>query len=81
MEVINDPGTGASAKKAEFESIPTLFDSATRVQRGFCPVLDPKTGVEGHSLYFERHGIGPEKVVFIMGYVLLLPPAIPLGLD
>lgn len=49
----------------------TLFDPATCTRKGLCPVThirkqdnDP---LESHSLYFEIHGKGPEKVLFIMG--------------
>ncbi|KDQ60610.1 hypothetical protein JAAARDRAFT_31569 [Jaapia argillacea MUCL 33604] len=48
----------------------TLFDPSTRVRRGLCPVtgIRHQTGpLESHSLYYEQHGTGPEKVVFIMG--------------
>ena len=51
----------------------TIFDPTTLVKKGLCPVThfrgqdnDP---LESHSLYYEIHGEGPEKVVFIMGYV------------
>ncbi|EJD05720.1 alpha/beta-hydrolase [Fomitiporia mediterranea MF3/22] len=49
----------------------TIFDPTTLVKKGLCPVThfrgqdnDP---FESHSLYYEIHGEGPEKVVFIMG--------------
>ena len=55
------------------KSLKTIFDPSTLVRKGLCPVTtlrgqedDP---LESHSLYFEMHGNGPEKVVFIMGYV------------
>jgi hypothetical protein len=53
----------------------TIFNSATLVRKGLCPVTDirNKRGsaapTESHSLYFEQHGTGPEKVVFVMGWV------------
>lgn len=48
----------------------TIFDPTTLVRKGLCPVTkirgqtDP---LESHSLYFEQHGTGPEKLLFIMG--------------
>jgi hypothetical protein len=57
----------------------TIFDPATCVKKGLCPVTklrgqthDP---TESHSLYYELHGTGPEKVIFIMGYVYATPEA------
>lgn len=51
----------------------TIFDPTTLVRKGLCPVTkirgqtdDP---LESHSLYFEQHGTGPEKLLFIMGLV------------
>jgi len=50
--------------------LPTIFDPASLVKKGLCPVTkirydgDP---LESHSLYYEQHGTGPEKIVFIMG--------------
>ncbi|KAI0637129.1 alpha/beta-hydrolase [Trametes polyzona] len=55
---------------SDFKPPPTIFDPATCVRKGLCPVTqirhkgDP---LESHSLYYEVHGSGPEKVVFIMG--------------
>ncbi|KAH9067577.1 alpha beta-hydrolase [Lactarius vividus] len=48
----------------------TIHDPATSTRIGLCPVAkstgqDPP--LEGHSLYFEQHGTGPIKVVFITG--------------
>ena len=50
----------------------TVFDPQTLQKKGLCPVThirgqdnDP---FESHSLYYEMHGSGPEKVVLIMGY-------------
>ena len=58
---------------SELDNLRTIFDPSTLVRKGLCPVTtlrgqedDP---LESHSLYFEMHGRGPEKVVFIMGYV------------
>ena len=54
---------------------PTIFDPATCTRKGLCPVTQiRKQGgdpFESHSLYYEIHGSGPEKVVFIMGYTFL----------
>jgi pimeloyl-ACP methyl ester carboxylesterase len=53
------------------EEFPTVFDNTTCVRKGLCPVTkirgqneDP---LESHSLYYEQHGSGTVKVVFIMG--------------
>ncbi|OJA19676.1 hypothetical protein AZE42_06952 [Rhizopogon vesiculosus] len=48
----------------------TLFDSATCTRKGLCPVTQIRNQggpLESHSLYYEQHGTGPEKVIFIMG--------------
>ena len=48
----------------------TLFDPDTCIRKGLCPVtrIRSQSGpLESHSLYYEQHGTGPEKVVFIMG--------------
>ncbi|KAH9951272.1 alpha/beta-hydrolase [Amylocystis lapponica] len=55
---------------AGVQAIPTLFDPATCTRKGMCLVTE--MGVKGdpfesHSLYFEQHGTGPEKILFIMG--------------
>ncbi|CCA67531.1 related to alpha/beta hydrolase [Serendipita indica DSM 11827] len=51
--------------------LPTIFDASTCVRKGMCPVMalqgQEKTAMQSHSIYFEQHGTGPEKVVFIMG--------------
>ena len=51
----------------------TVFDPTTLTKKGLCPVThlrhqdaDP---LESHSLYSEIHGSGPQKIVFIMGFV------------
>ncbi|KAF9653124.1 alpha/beta-hydrolase [Thelephora ganbajun] len=50
--------------------LPTIFDPVSLVKKGLCPVTkirydgDP---LESHSLYYEQHGTGPEKIVLIMG--------------
>ncbi|KAF8526843.1 alpha/beta-hydrolase [Hysterangium stoloniferum] len=49
---------------------PTIFDPETCVRKGQCPLKqgrgphEPSVG----TLYFEQHGNGPEKIIFIMGY-------------
>ncbi|KAG8738973.1 hypothetical protein FRC10_006305 [Ceratobasidium sp. 414] len=45
----------------------TIFSEQTLVKKGLCPVAHIKGQVESHSLYFEQHGRGPEKILFIMG--------------
>jgi hypothetical protein len=64
------PNTGTGV-----ENLKTLFDPSTLVRKGLCPVTEvrAKKGnsepTESHSLYYEQHGTGPEKVLFIMGCV------------
>jgi hypothetical protein len=51
----------------------TIFSPQTLTRKGLCPVtmIQAQHGqgspAESHSLYFEQHGTGPEKVLFIMG--------------
>ncbi|EGN96111.1 hypothetical protein SERLA73DRAFT_185663 [Serpula lacrymans var. lacrymans S7.3] len=48
----------------------TLFDPLTCTRKGLCPVTQIRNKgdpLESHSLYFEQHGTGPEKILFIMG--------------
>ena len=50
--------------------LPTMLDPATCTRKGLCPVTKirhQENPLESHSLYFEQHGTGPEKIVFIMG--------------
>lgn len=53
----------------KLEGLKTLFDPATLVRKGLCPVskLKGETFVNSHSLYYEQHGRGPQKIVFVMG--------------
>lgn len=67
-------GASDNAKAEPDEALPTLLDPSTCTRKGLCPVTrirgqddDP---FESHSLYFEIHGSGPERVVLIMGYVV-----------
>ncbi|KAF9257784.1 alpha/beta-hydrolase [Marasmius fiardii PR-910] len=50
---------------------PTIFDPTTCTRKGLCPVTTIREQVENplqsHSLYYEVHGSGPEKIVLIMG--------------
>ena len=48
----------------------TVFDPETCIRKGLCPVSklrDTETLLGSHSLYFEIHGTGKEKVVLILG--------------
>lgn len=48
----------------------TILDPVSLVKKGLCPVTEigyDGNALESHSLYYEQHGTGPEKVVFIMG--------------
>ncbi|KZT03511.1 alpha/beta-hydrolase [Laetiporus sulphureus 93-53] len=55
----------------DVQQIPTIFDPTTCVRKGLCPVTQiRKQGedpLQSHSLYFEQHGTGSEKILFIMG--------------
>ncbi|KZT57188.1 alpha/beta-hydrolase [Calocera cornea HHB12733] len=54
--------------KREFsEDWATFFDPSTRVRRGLCPVTLQDGITQSHGLYFEQHGTGPEKIIFLMG--------------
>ncbi|RPD65974.1 alpha/beta-hydrolase [Lentinus tigrinus ALCF2SS1-7] len=60
-----------TASPGDFKEPSTIFNPVTCTGKGLCPVTeinhqggDP---LESHSLYYELHGTGPEKVVFIMG--------------
>lgn len=55
-------------------NIRTIFDPETCTRKGLCPVSSIRNKgdpLESHSLYFEQHGNGPEKVIFITGYVYI----------
>ncbi|KAI0266475.1 alpha/beta-hydrolase [Gloeopeniophorella convolvens] len=59
--------TMSEAAQAQWLSI---HDPSTCIRKGLCPVTKLRgqdQPLESHSLYFEQHGSGPEKVVFIMG--------------
>ncbi|KAI0646898.1 alpha/beta-hydrolase [Trametes meyenii] len=59
-----------AASDSDYQPPPTIFDSATCTRKGLCPVTQIRNKgdpLESHSLYFEVHGSGPEKIVFIMG--------------
>ncbi|KAI0693729.1 Alpha/Beta hydrolase protein [Cytidiella melzeri] len=48
----------------------TIFDPSTCIRKGLCPVSsirNKEDPLESHSLYYEQHGTGPEKIIFIMG--------------
>lgn len=46
----------------------SAFDPATLNARGLCPVTkDDPNPLQSHQLYYEIHGNGPEKILFIMG--------------
>ena len=50
--------------------LPTMFDLQTCTRKGLFPVSSVRNKddpLESHSLYWEQHGSGPEKVLFIMG--------------
>ncbi|CAE6410880.1 unnamed protein product [Rhizoctonia solani] len=48
----------------------TIFSDQTLIKKGLCPVTilkDQVSAIESHSLYYELHGRGPEKMLCIMG--------------
>ena len=48
----------------------TFLDPTTCTRKGLCPVKEVggrELSTTSHSLYFEQHGTGPTKVVFVMG--------------
>ncbi|KAG9036496.1 hypothetical protein FRB95_008794 [Tulasnella sp. JGI-2019a] len=70
----------ASLAFSDLSSYPTVFDPKTLHRKGLCPVTaidhknqqreNPSTSaspLQSHSLYFEIHGNGPEKIILIMG--------------
>ncbi|TFK52317.1 alpha/beta-hydrolase [Heliocybe sulcata] len=60
-----------SVKDSVPENLKTLFDPTSLTKKGLCPVTkiqkQDKNPLESHSLYFEMHGTGPEKILFVMG--------------
>ncbi|KAI0056226.1 alpha beta-hydrolase [Artomyces pyxidatus] len=61
---------GATVKDTGPENLANFFDAETCTRKGLCPVSKLRHQgemLESHSLYFEQHGSGPEKIVFIMG--------------
>ena len=63
--------SSSSTSELDLDDFPTAFDARTCVRRSLCPVtkLRPQGPnlFERHSLYFEQHGKGKHKIVFIMG--------------
>lgn len=58
------------ADELEVKDHPTIFSAATCTRKGLCPVTSIRhqsEPLESHSLYYEQHGDGPTKVLFIMG--------------
>ncbi|KAL1947964.1 hypothetical protein VTO73DRAFT_13688 [Trametes versicolor] len=59
-----------AASQSDYQPPPTIFDPTTCTRKGLCPVTEIRNQgdpFESHSLYYEVHGSGPEKVIFIMG--------------
>jgi len=55
---------------SEILNLPTVFSPTTCTRKGLCPVTEIRNKgdpFESHSLYFEQHGSGPTKILFIMG--------------
>ncbi|KAF8270453.1 alpha/beta-hydrolase [Lactarius quietus] len=59
----------ATSEDAPQQQWLSAHDPATCARRGLCPVTNSKDHqhLEIHSLYFELHGTGPIKVIFIPG--------------
>jgi pimeloyl-ACP methyl ester carboxylesterase len=59
------------AEPSNAMDIPTIFDPATCLRKGMCPVMgirgQQETPLESHSVYFELHGTTGEKLLLIMG--------------
>ncbi|KAH8993391.1 alpha beta-hydrolase [Lactarius akahatsu] len=59
-----------SNKDAPQQQWLSIHDPATCTRKGLCPVAKSRgqgPSLESHSLYFEQHGTGPVKVVFVTG--------------
>ncbi|KAH9946254.1 alpha/beta-hydrolase [Epithele typhae] len=63
--------TTPSGSSTDWQPPPTIFDPTTCTRKGLCPVTHIRhqdaNPLESHSLYYEIHGSGLEKIVFIMG--------------
>jgi hypothetical protein len=72
MGSIVDSTYSTPASEPASYSFVDFFDPATRTRKGLCPVTvirhQDQDPLQSHSLYFEQHGSGPIKVLFIMGY-------------
>ena len=58
------------SKEAPQQQWLSVHDPATCTRKGVCPVKEvgrQDSPTPSISLYFEQHGTGPTKVVFIMG--------------
>ncbi|KAF7316149.1 AB hydrolase-1 domain-containing protein [Mycena indigotica] len=51
----------------DMSDYPTMFDPASLVRKGFCPVHSGLSLLHTHSLYYEQHGTGRQRVVLISG--------------
>ncbi|KAG8733503.1 hypothetical protein FRC11_005674 [Ceratobasidium sp. 423] len=57
----------------------TIFSEKTLTKKGLCPVTviqGQEPAFESHSLYYELHGSGPEKIACIMGLTFAKDPAV-----
>lgn len=71
------PGEGDEmAEEIPENELNTIFDPTTCVKKGLCPVTkirgQDQDPLESHSLYYELHGTGPEKLLLIYGWGLCL---------
>ena len=60
----------AAVGSGAIEELRSIFDPSTCVRKGLCPVTrirHQEEPFESHSLYFEQHGTGLEKIIMIMG--------------
>jgi hypothetical protein len=52
------------------KDLPTLFSPETLKRKGLCRVTkvrDQEDALNLHYVYYELHGTGPERLVFVMG--------------
>ena len=75
---VRDPDRGIHIKTTtmanlgdqEVTEYQSIFDPHTRTRRGMCSVTQirhQREPFKSHSLYYEVHGCGPQKIVLIMG--------------
>ncbi|KAI9510290.1 Alpha/Beta hydrolase protein [Russula earlei] len=61
---------GDTSEQQQQQRWPSIHDPATCARKGLCPVTEAGgrlSPAKSYSLYFEQHGTGPIKLVFVMG--------------